>query len=241
MLGRQVASIFATEATLPGVLVVEDRQLLGVISRDRFFEHTGKMFGTEVFLSRPIATMLETIRHAPLVLPATTLISVATQRALERSLDSIYQPIVVEKANGECSLVSVLVLFMAQSHLLTMMHQQRLFTVDNGQNIPDDQAVANFMVFARLNGGFDVKRCYTRHSVRCDHCSQSINYSVVDVVRSFPQLMQGVLIEEGMGTRAYRFYVRHRCGKEIWEVPVQHDANLEYRSQRSARLVEAYA
>ena len=130
---------------------------------------------------------------------------------------------------------------MAQSQLLTTMRKARLYTVDSGQPLTDEQAADCFVTFARLNGSFDITRCFTRHSIRCDHCSQFVNYSVVDVVRSFPQLMQGILVEEGMGARSYRFYIRHRCGSAIWEIPVQHDADLQYRSQRPARLIDAYA
>jgi hypothetical protein len=238
--GKEVLSVFERDAHLPGILVMEENRLIGVISRETFFEKTGRVFGPEVFLSRPVITMLEAIPYTPLILPDTTLITLATQQVLQRDRDAIYQPIVSETAQGEFNLISALILFMAQNYQLTTLYQQRLFTVDAGQAISDDEAARRFVAFARLNGDFDLARCIERHSTRCDHCGQSISYSVVDVVRAYPQLIKGITLEEAMGGRSYRFYVRHRCGKEIWEVPVQHDANLEYRSQRPARLVETY-
>jgi hypothetical protein len=241
MLGRDVLSVFERDIHLPGVLVMDGARLVGIVSRETFFERTGRVFGPEVFLSRPIATMLETIPYAPLVLPDTTLITLATQQVLQRDRAAIYQPVVSETAQGEFRLISALILFMAQSHQLTALHRQRMFTVDAGQALSDDEAARQFVAFARLNGGFDLARCFVRHSTRCDHCGQAISYSVVDIVRAYPQLIKGITLEEAMGTRSYRFYVRHQCGNEIWEVPVQHDANLEYRSQRPARLVETYA
>ncbi len=237
-LGREVRSIFDTDRHLPGILVMKNDSLRGMISRETFFEKTGRLFGPEVFLSRQIKEMLELVPRQPLILAETCLITLATQQALGREGASIYEPVVIEKPGKDYSLIGALTLFMTQSQQLTNLHNRRRFTVDSGQTITDEQAAEQFIAFASLNHGFDPKRCLTRHSLRCDHCGQSVSYSIADIVRSFPQLIKGIAIEEGMSTRSYRFYVRHRCGKEIWEIPVEHDGQLEYRSQRSARLVE---
>ncbi len=239
-LGSEVAGLFEAEPLLPGVIVEDQGRFIGVVSRDMFYEKTGKLFGTEVFLVRPIRSMLVTMPEEPLVLPETTLITLATQAALSRPRDHIYQPIVIEKSDRSYHLVSALVLFMAQSHQLTALHNQRLYTVEAGQKISKKEAVLRFMKHVGRQAHFDLPMFVKVHSIRCDHCNQFVNYSIIDIVRSFPAINQGVTVEEKMGSRTYRMYVRHRCMGELWEIPVHHDDNLEYRSQRAARIVETY-
>lgn len=238
--GQKVADLFAGDLLLPGVIILDEGVFLGVISRDVFFERTGKLYGTEIFLVRSIRKMLDTLPHQPLVLPETTLISLAAKEALSRERDLIYQPIVIEKADQNYHLISALMLFMAQSHQLITLHNQRLYTVESGQKISRKTAVLRFLKHVGIKDHFSLSMFLKRHSVRCDHCGKLVNYSLIDVVRTFPVLNQGVIVEEKMGTRTYRLYIRHRCQDELWEIPVHHDDNLEYRSQRPARIVASY-
>lgn len=232
-LGQEVADLMEEDMLLPGVIIMEDETFLGVVSRDMFFQRTGKLYGTEIFLVRPILKMLNTLFHKPLVLPETTLISMAAKSALSRERDYIYQPIVIEKSTSNYHLISALMLFMAQSH-------QRLHTVDSGQRISSKEAIIRFIKHVGNQKHFQLPMFLKRHSVRCDHCGKLVNYSIIDIVRTFPFINQGVIVEEKMGARTYRMYIRHRCLGELWEIPVHHDNNLEYRSQRPARIVESY-
>ena len=52
--GQKVADLFAEDLLVPGVIILNKGVFLGVISRDMFFERTGKLYGTEIFLVRPI-------------------------------------------------------------------------------------------------------------------------------------------------------------------------------------------
>ncbi len=131
-------------------------------------------------------------------------------------------------------------LFMAQSHQLITLHNQRLYTVESGQKISRKAAVLRFLKQVGIKDHFTLSMLLKRHSVRCDHCGKLVNYSLIDGVRTFPVLNQGVIVEEKMGTRTNRLYIRHRCQDELWEIPVHHDSNLEYRSQRPARIEESY-
>jgi len=238
--GQVVADMLESDQLLPGVIIMAGERFRGVISRDSFFQKTGKLYGTEIFLVRPIRKMLEAIAHRPLVLPDTTLISLATEAALSRERDLIYQPIVIEKGDHAFHLISTLMLFMAQSHQLITLHHQRLFTVQAGQDISPKEAILRFIKLAGNQEHFRPEMLLKRHSIRCDHCRKVVNYSLIDVIRSFPHLKQGMILEEKMGTRTYRMYIRHHCAGELWEIPVHHDHNLEYRSQRAARIVESY-
>jgi hypothetical protein len=240
-LGQKVADILEADANLPGVLIVEKGKLVGVISRETFYENAGRLFGPEIFLNRPIRTMLESVDFKLLILPGSMLITLATQKALEREQKSIYQPIIVQQDDQGYRLISPLVLFIAQSRQLLELHNQRLFTVGAGQAISDREAILRFIRYAGNRPEFNLEMFVKRHAVRCDNCLQMVNFSVVDIVRTFPQLNRGIIVEEKMGSRVYRLYVRHSCrNNEIWEIPVQLDEHLAYRSQRPARAVESY-
>ncbi|MGB8214785.1 MAG: hypothetical protein WCE68_14610 [Anaerolineales bacterium] len=239
--GREVADILEGNDHLPGMLVMQDAKLTGVISRDVFYERAGKKFGTEIYLGRPISVMMKTVDHKMLILPDSMLITLATQKALSRDLKSIYQPIVVEQPDKNYRLISALILFLAQSQQLLELHNQRLFTVDSGRNLSDEDAIKEFNQYIANQSGFDPAKLVKRQVVRCDNCFRMVNYSIVDIVRSFPQLNRGIIVEEKMGTRTYRLHVRHVCkNREVWEIPLLLDERLEYRSQRQARAVESY-
>ena len=239
--GQEVADIFKADLHLPGVIIIENGKLFGVVSREMFYESAGKRFGPEIFLSRPILTMLESNTHETLILPENMLITMATQRALKRDLKSIYQPILVEQTNHEYCLISPLILFIAQSNQLLELQNQRLYTVDSGQHISDKEAITRFIRYVGNQPQFNLDMFLKKSAVRCDHCMQMVNYSIVDIIRTFSQLNRGIIVEEKMGSRVYRLYVRHSCkNNEIWEIPVQLDEHLAYRSQRPARAVESY-
>jgi hypothetical protein len=240
--GRQVAEILENDTHLPGVLVVAGTDLVGVISRETFYEHAGRVFGRDIFLNRPIRLMLETGQPRPLVLPENLAITLATQQALDRDSQTIYQPIVIQQPDHTYRLISPLMLFIAQSQQLLELHNQRLYTVDAGQKISEREAITRFIRYAGNRPEFDLEMFRKRREVRCDHCSKMVHFSMVDLVRTFPQLNRGLMVEEKMGARMYRIYIRHTCAhNEVWEIPVQLDERLEYRSQRPARAVESYA
>ncbi len=239
--GQDIADMLEEDPHLPGVLLMKNSELSGVISRETFYERTGKLFGTEIFLVRPINKMMETIDHQMLILPDTMLITLATQKALSRDSKSIYQPIIVEQSNHEYRLISALMLFIAQSQQLMELHNQRLFTVNAGQKISNRDAILRFIQHVGNRPEFTKAIFVDRHAIRCDNCLRMVNFSIVDIIRTFPQLNRGVIVEEKMGSRIYRLYVRHVCQNgEIWEIPLQLDERLEYRSQRPARAVDSY-
>lgn len=240
--GQEVAQLLDADPHLPGLLVMENGDLVGVLSRDLFFERVGRKFGVEKYFSRPISLMLEVIGHEMLILPDTLLITTATKKALGRELESLFQPIVIVNPAGEYHLISALLLFLAQSQQLLEIHKQRYFTVDSGIPLTDQEAIIEFVKHVGNQSIFTPEMFLAKHEIRCDHCQEMIDYAMVDIIRCFPQLNRGVVVEEKMGVRSYRVYVRHYCkDREIWEIPMQLDERLEYRSQRQARLVESYA
>jgi hypothetical protein len=233
--------LFHGDPQLPGVMVMQERILVGVVSREIFFEKTGQQFGPDVFLNRPIKSMLNMLNHTPLMIPEDTLIGAAATQALKRPLAEVKHPVVIQRADNSYRLIGALMLFMAHNSILLTLHNQRLFTIDSGLQISDDEALLRFRRYANIGSGLARQNLLTRHGVRCDNCGQLVNYTIPDIVRSHPQLSKGVVISDRMGSRFYLFYVRHQCANgELREIPVQHDHNLEYRSQRPSRVLDSY-
>ena len=240
--GQEVARLLDVDPHLPGLLVIQNEILRGVISRESFYERVGRKFGVEKYYTRPISMMLDVIGYKPLVLPDSMLITTATQNALGRELEFLFQPIVVQNHHKEYHLISAQLLFLAQSQQLLEIHKRRYYTVDSGLPKTDQEAILEFVKHVGNQSVFTPEMFTDRHQIRCDHCSEMVDYAMVDIIRCFPQLNRGVIVEEKMGVRTYRVYVRHYCkDQEIWEIPMQLDDHLQYRSQRQARAVESYA
>ncbi|MGD1805219.1 GGDEF domain-containing protein [Dapis sp. BLCC M126] len=115
--GEIAALRLEAEPRLPGVILMEDKQLSGMISRQRFLEYLSRPFGRELFLKRSIKTLYQFACTDFLVIPANTTILEASNRALQRSTDIAYEPIVVEIEPNVYRLLDVHHLLVAQSHI----------------------------------------------------------------------------------------------------------------------------
>jgi len=100
-----------------------------VISRQRFFERMSRPYSLELFVRRPIRILYEFVSTELLILPGNTPIPIASKLALERSLDLLYEPILVELKPGEYQLLAVNQLLLAQSEV----HQIALEALQHSQ------------------------------------------------------------------------------------------------------------
>ena len=107
---------------VPGVVIANGSELLGMISRPMLFAHLSRPFGQELYLKRPIRLLLEAERSEPLVLPSDMLVSEAAHTALHRPADRVYEPVVVRDVD-EFRLLDVHTLLIAQSQLLVLANE----------------------------------------------------------------------------------------------------------------------
>ena len=107
---------------VPGVVIVADGELLGMISRPHLFTQLSRPFGQELYLKRPIRLLLEAERGEPLVLESTTPVGDAAYAALQRSVELVYEPVVVRDEH-EFRLLDVYTLLIAQSRLLALANR----------------------------------------------------------------------------------------------------------------------
>lgn len=115
ILGENINYLFNKYKTLPGVIITENNNFLGVISRRKFLEQMSRPYGIDLFFKRPLQSLYKFIPNHPLVLSHHTLIVDATQQVLERPFDLIDEPIVVILNSGEPCLLDVKQLLIAYS------------------------------------------------------------------------------------------------------------------------------
>jgi signal transduction histidine kinase len=94
--GQDAIEIFQENPRLPGILLTGEQQYKGMISRRQFFEKMSRPFGLEIFSKRPLHVFCEFVEMDTLVLPQTMLVVEAVKQALGRSVECVYEPIVVE-------------------------------------------------------------------------------------------------------------------------------------------------
>lgn len=126
--GIVVANLFEKNPLLPGVVLLHQGQLAGMISRRKFLEYISRPFGRELFLQRSIETLYRFAETEILVLPSDTLIVDAARKSLQRSPELLSEPIVVKKSSGLYSLIDVHQLLVAQSYIhqlaTKLLHEQ---------------------------------------------------------------------------------------------------------------------
>ncbi|MEB3181916.1 MAG: ATP-binding protein [Nostocaceae cyanobacterium] len=116
-LGYEVAQKFATNPLLPGVLLVEEDELVGMISQRRFLELMSRPYGLDVFTKRSLKILFNFLPSDILILSGDTLIVAAARESLQRCPQSLYEPIVVEIAPQTYRLLDVHQLLVAQSQI----------------------------------------------------------------------------------------------------------------------------
>jgi hypothetical protein len=238
--GEMVMQMFHQMPSNPGAIIINQGEIIGVISREAFFENTGKRFGVEVFLGRPIHLMLDQVSREPLILSSREKISQAAHEALKRKTKSVFDPIIVEKPGKNYRIIDMLTIFLAENQILLTLHNQYTFSISSGMNLTDEEAIHRFSIFAAIPADLFTAKLTKLNTITCEICGETVHYSIADVIRSYPQLSRGVEITTKMGTRSYIFYVRHSCRETIREIPVQHDEDFNVRSLRPSRLVETY-
>ncbi len=118
---EKVVSELENQPGLPGVMIIEDGQLLGIITRLKLFERLGHRFGVELFLQKPIIQLKDLIRTHAQAVPGYSRIDDAIQYALSRPAPDIYDPIVVQRSNGAMELLDINSLLLAQSRAMASL------------------------------------------------------------------------------------------------------------------------
>jgi diguanylate cyclase (GGDEF)-like protein len=98
----QACRAFENNPFLPGIVLMYKGELVGMISRQHFFEQLSRPYGRELFLKRPISNLYRFVTVNLMVIPQQVLISQAAQQVLSRPPNLLYEPVVVrEQSNSQ--------------------------------------------------------------------------------------------------------------------------------------------
>jgi hypothetical protein len=111
--GIKVARVFEKYPLLPGVILFEEGEFLGMISRRQLLECLLHPQGVELFLPQPLSSLYSYARTETLILPQSTPILAATQSALRRRPELLAEPVVVQTTSGTYQLLDVQQLHLA--------------------------------------------------------------------------------------------------------------------------------
>ena len=136
-LTKEVVHVFETNPYLPGVVLIEDNQLVGMISRRRLLEQMSRPYGLELFLNRPLSRLCQFIKIDTLVLSGNTLIVEAARLSLERHSVLLDEPILVHLDSCNYQILDIHQLLVAQSkiyqltsEMLEKETQEKLFQTE---------------------------------------------------------------------------------------------------------------
>ena len=114
---KEVVQAFEENPMLPGIILTDGGNFVGIISRRLFFERVNCRYGLEMFFKRPIEVLYRFSKQDLLVLPGCKLIVEAAQESIYRSAELVYEPVVVEVAPQTYKLLDVHQLMVAQSRI----------------------------------------------------------------------------------------------------------------------------
>jgi signal transduction histidine kinase len=122
--GSEVIAAFRRLPALSGAVVHDGERTLGVVTRTGLFGTLGQRFGMEVFLRRPVGSMLELLPGCSLRLDGHTRVEDAMRAVLAREQAEIFEPVLVSLPEDPDRVLDVRVLMTAQDQLLTVAREE---------------------------------------------------------------------------------------------------------------------
>lgn len=107
VLGTEVAQLFEQHPLLPGVILTEQGQFVGMLPRHRLLEYLLRPYGIDLFLDKPLRILQSYDRTTPMVLSGETHILNAAQQALRRPVERLGDPIVVHLDSDQYRILDI--------------------------------------------------------------------------------------------------------------------------------------
>ncbi len=120
--------LFKQEPLLPGIILVKNHNYVGMISRQRFFEHMSRPYSFPLFSKRPAINLINFLQPDVCVISEDALIVEANKIALQREPQFVYEPILIETQLGSYKLLDFhqLLLAYSQIHILTLAQLEQV-------------------------------------------------------------------------------------------------------------------
>ena len=101
---EKVANCFKENSNLNSVVVLKNRQPIGLIMREQFYYKLGSRYGYAIFINKDVTSIM---KDNPLIIDAETPITEVSQLAMERKTDAVYDSIIITENNNYYGTVSV--------------------------------------------------------------------------------------------------------------------------------------
>ncbi len=95
-LTKEIGKAFSDNPLLPGVILTERGNFFGMISQRRFLEQMSRPYSLDLFANRPITALYRVAQTELLIVPGNTPIVAAAWQSLQRPVELLYEPLVVQ-------------------------------------------------------------------------------------------------------------------------------------------------
>ncbi|MBE8999725.1 ATPase [Nostoc sp. LEGE 12447] len=126
--GNDLVTLFKQEPLLPGIILNNNQEYVGMISRRKFFEYMSSPYSLALFSTKPIKILYKFFQTEILAISEDTSIVKATEITLQRPPQIAYEPILIKTTCGKYKLVDFhqLLLAYSQIHVLTLVQLQQV-------------------------------------------------------------------------------------------------------------------
>ncbi|QDT44696.1 Autoinducer 2 sensor kinase/phosphatase LuxQ [Gimesia alba] len=114
----EVGVYFKCRPEVVGLLVQDDKEFYGLLSRNSYFEHMSQVLSGSVFSRRPVSKLLSRINCTALELNDTSPIVDAVRELFNRPPSELYEPLLIKCENGEYRFLDVARLVHFQCQIL---------------------------------------------------------------------------------------------------------------------------
>jgi hypothetical protein len=121
-LTEEVTSRLDAHPELPGVILLQEGQVYGMLPRKRMFERLGHRYGVELFLRKPIRELCDSLQPEIFTVHPHARVDDAVYLALDRPASVLYEPLVVLSESQGARLLDFHTLLLAQSQMLNNMN-----------------------------------------------------------------------------------------------------------------------
>jgi diguanylate cyclase (GGDEF)-like protein len=120
---RELLDLLDKNPQIPGVLIIDEHEMISLMPREKVYEKLGRPFGIELFLKISCRQFYGVLEISTLVLDSETLLDDAVKKALLRQEQTLYEPIVVAHPNGY-RVITMYSLIMAQQDKLQDLYSE---------------------------------------------------------------------------------------------------------------------
>jgi signal transduction histidine kinase len=117
--GEELKKLFEQQPLMPGILLTKNQNHVGMISRRKFFEYMSRPYSNGLFSGRPVEYLYNVLQPTNFLLASETLITTATEMALQRDSAMVYEPILLESQSGIYGILDFQHLLLAHSRVYT--------------------------------------------------------------------------------------------------------------------------